>query len=468
MNTEEQNKNNTEQEQNSTKKESNLLKRAKQNMNTVWLMCAIVFLVLYAIVNISSITGIFSSALSVLTPILLGAAIAYLLNPILKFFERCVFRRLKSKRMIRVLSLVMTYVTAVLALVAFAFLLIPQLIDSIKTLVSNFDYYMATTADRLNSFLSWVMDKNSVDTMIDKETILNFFNNLLSDSGTLFETIAGYIVSYGMGLVVGIKNVFLGIFISIYILSSKERLKAQAKKFTTAVFSKRANARFQKYVSISHKTFGGFFIGMIIDAFIVGFLTLIALLLFRVPSALLVATIVACTNVIPIFGPFIGAIPSFFIIFIEDPFKALLFLILILIIQQIDGNVIAPKILGNSTGISSLGVIISIIILGEYLGIIGMILGVPIASMIVGMVKAFLETKLKAKNLPTDTAEYYASDSLVDPNARHESLLVHLAKHISPSAHALAEKLHLKRTDKKNIKRQNKQSKKMKEDNKHE
>lgn len=464
MNTEEQNKHTTEQDHASNKRESAFLKRAKQNMNVVWLICAILFISLYAMVNISSITGIFSGVLSVLTPIILGAAIAYLLNPILKIFEKCVFKKLKNKRTIRVLSLLMTYVVAILALVAFAFLLIPQLINSIKTLVANFDYYMATTADRINRFLSWVMDKNAVDTVIDKETILGFFNNLLSDSGTLFETVAGYVVSYGMGLVVGIKNVFLGIFISIYILSSKERLKAQAKKFTAAVFSNRANSRFKKYVSISHKTFSGFFIGMIIDAFVVGFITLIVLLIFRVPSALLVATIVACTNVIPIFGPFIGAIPSFFIIFIEDPFKAVLFLILILIIQQIDGNVIAPKILGNSTGISSLGVIISIIIMGEYFGIIGMILGVPIASVIIGMVKEFLETKLKSKQLPTDTAEYYASDSLVDPNEQHESLLVHLAKHISPSLHSLAERLHLNRTNKKNIKQKNKKSKNTKED----
>lgn len=470
MNTEEQNKNTAEQPHASDKKESMLFKRAKQNMNIVWLICAIVFISLYAMVNISSITGIFSGVLSVLTPIILGAGIAYLLNPILKVFEKFVFKNLKNKRTIRVLSLLMTYVVAILALVAFAFLLIPQLINSIKTLVTNFDYYMATTADRINRFLSWVMDKNAVDTVIDKETILGFFNNLLSDSGTLFETIAGYVVAYGMGLVVGIKNIFLGIFISIYILSSKERLKAQANKFITAVFSDRANSRFKKYVSISHKTFGGFFIGMIIDAFVVGFITLITLLIFRIPSALLVATIVACTNVIPIFGPFIGAIPSFFIIFIEDPFKAVLFLILILIIQQIDGNVIAPKILGNSTGISSLGVIISIIIMGEYFGVIGMILGVPIASVIVGMVKEFLETKLKAKQLPTDTADYYASDSLVDPNEQHESLLIHLAKHASPSLHSLAERLHLKRKNKKNIKQQNKNLKKKntKEDIDHE
>ena len=120
-----------------------------------------------------------------------------------------------------------------------------------------------------------------------------------------------------------------------------------------------------------------------------------------------------------------------------------------LIIQQIDGNIIAPKILGNSTGISSLGVIVSIIIVGEYLGVIGMIIGVPIASVIVGMVKEFIETKLKSKHLPTDTSEYYASDSLVDPNEQHETLLVHLTKNISPSLHSLAKRLHINKKQKK-------------------
>ena len=470
MNTEEQNKttatsNESEEKKNDTpKSEGSLFRRARQNINIVWLICAVIFVATYALVNVSSIAGVFNSVLSVLTPIILGAAIAYILNPILKIFEKRVFRRLKNKRTIRVLSLLMTYVVAILALVAFAFLLIPQLIESIKTLVTNFDYYMTTTADRINRFLTWIMDKNTTDIIIDKNAILNFFDNLLSSSGNFFGNVAGYVVEYGMGLVVGIKNIFLGIFISIYILSSKERLKAQAKKLTTAIFSERGNSRFHKYVSISHKTFSGFFVGMIIDAIIVGCLTLVALLIFRVPSALLVATIVAFTNVIPIFGPFIGAIPSFFIIFIADPFKALLFLILILIIQQIDGNVIAPKILGNSTGISSLGVIISIIIMGEYLGVVGMILGVPIASVIVGMVKEFLETKLKSKQLPTETAEYYTPDSLVDPNEQRESLLMHIAKHLSPSLHSLAERLHLKRKNKKQLKKQQKEAKKQKED----
>lgn len=441
-----------EPEQEPAKNKSQLFHKARQNMNIVFLLCAIAFILLYAIVNVSSLSGVISAVTSVLTPIILGAAIAYLLNPILKLFEKHVFRKLKNKNTIRGLSLLMTYVVAVLILVAFAFLLIPQLIQSIQELASKFDFYIATTADRINQFISNIVGNSSMDAVIDKDSLLSLITNFLSGSGSLLESIGEYVIEYGLGLVVGIKNTLIAIFISIYVLISKERLKAQAKKFMTAMLSTQARSRFYKYVSLSHKTFSSYLIGMIIDAVIVGILTLIVLLIFQVPSALLVATIVACTNVIPIFGPFIGAIPSFFIIFIEDPFKALLFVVLILIIQQVDGNIIAPKILGNSTGLSSLGVIISIIIMGEYLGVIGMILGVPIFSVIVAMVKEFLETKLHAKELPTDTAEYYDSDSLVDPHERHESLVVHIAKHISPSVHAFAERMHRKKKEKKTAK----------------
>ena len=139
------------------------------------------------------------------------------------------------------------------------------------------------------------------------------------------------------------------------------------------------------------------------------------------PFYLLVSTIVCVTNVIPVFGPFIGAIPSFFIILIVDPAKAFIFLALILIIQQLDGNVIGPKILGNSTGMSSLGVMISIIIMGDLFGVVGMILGVPIFAVALAIVNELSEDKLRKKNLPVNTAEYYPENSLVDPYAPHET-----------------------------------------------
>ena len=239
-----------------------------------------------------------------------------------------------------------------------------------------------------------------------------------------------YAIEYGMGLVVGLKNVLFAIFISIYVLASKERLKAQANKAATAVFSGKEKRRFYRYVRLCKRTFGGFFIGKLIDSLIIGLLTLVLMLIFRMPVPLLIATIVGITNIVPVFGPFIGAIPSFLLIFIVSPSKALIFLILIVLIQQLDGNVIGPKILGNTTGISTLGVVISIIVMGDFFGIVGMIIGVPVFALFIAVGKEMMEYRLRKKGLPTDTAEYYDTDSLIDPHEEHESASAKMFKNI--------------------------------------
>ena len=400
----------------------------KKSMGALGLICAITFVILYAIVNISVFAGIFSKILSVLTPIILGFALAYALNPILKFFEFKVFKKIKSKKLLRTLSLLMTYFVAFAVLTAFLLLVIPQLVDSVMNFIQDFDKHLANTTATINSFISNVMDKRTE--LVNEEAIMSAVRGLISKSGDLFGTIMEYVVQYGMGLIISIKNVVLAIFISIYVLISKERLKAQVLKISTALFAHKSKRRFYRYVRLCHRTFGGFFLGKIIDSFIIGVITLVTLLIFRMPYALLVSTIVCITNIIPIFGPIIGAIPSFFIIFIVDPKKALIFLILILLIQQLDGNVIGPKILGNTTGISTLGVIVSIIIMGDFFGVIGMIIGVPIFAFAVAIGKELIDTKLKKKSLSADTADYYDSDSLVDPHEEHETVSARIFKNI--------------------------------------
>ncbi len=394
----------------------------KKNVAAVALTCGIIFTVLYAIVNISVLSGIFSAILSVFAPIILGGALAYMLNPILKLFEFKVFKKIKNKNVLRSLSMVMTYIVFFLIVIAFLLLLIPQLVESVTLFASQFDSYIDKLVEAVNNLAANITENEQYRDLIDADKLVSSVTDFLFKSEDVFATIMTYVSEYGMGLIISIKNVFLAIFISIYVLSSKERLKAQTAKFATAVFTPSKSRRFFKYVSLCDRTFGGFFVGKIIDSLIIGVICLIVFAIFRMPYTLLISTIICITNVIPVFGPFIGAIPSFFIILIVDPKKALVFLILVLLIQQLDGNVIGPKILGNTTGISSLGVIIAIIIMGEYFGIIGMLVGVPIFAVLISIVKEFLETRLRAKNKPTDTAEYYAVDSLVDPHEQHHSV----------------------------------------------
>lgn len=393
----------------------------KKNLYTAVIVCCIAVPLILLIVNIDPIASFINSVLSVLSPIILGAAIAYILNPVLKLFEYKVLKKLKKKRTRRALSLLFTYIVAIAVLVGFAFLLIPQLIKSIMDLSTKFESYVAATSEFINNFINKFMGKQNSE-YINAESLKNAITKLFSASNNILDTIAEYVQKYGMAIVTFIKNLFLALFISIYMLSSKERLTAQSKKCAKALLKEKNFKTVSKYLRNTNTTFAKFFIGKIVDSLIILGITLVTLLIFRMPYALLVSVIIGVTNIIPVFGPFIGAIPSALIIFIAEPKKALIFIILIIIIQQLDGNVIGPKILGNSTGLSALGVIVAIVIMGAYFGVVGMIVGVPLFAVIVEILKEFIEAKLKAKELSTDTADYYSRGSLVDPHEHHETL----------------------------------------------
>ncbi|MBO5416930.1 MAG: AI-2E family transporter [Clostridia bacterium] len=394
----------------------------KKKLLTLGISCAIIFTILYLITNFTAITAFFGSIFTVLTPIIVGAAIAYLLNPILKLFEYKIFKNLKSKGVRRALSLILTYVVAALAITGFFLLIIPSVIQSVLDLTSKFDTYVNSVTGMIDGVVNKISKIPELGEHIDKDAIINGATKFFFASGDIFSTIMDYTADFALGLYVGVKNTVLGIFISIYILIDKERLHAMVRKLTAALFKDKGRNRILKYARMANRTFGGFLIGKIVDSVIIGLLTFVVLVIFRIPYAPLVSTIVGITNIIPIFGPIFGAIPSAFIIFIASPQKALIFLVLILLIQQLDGNVIGPKILGNSTGISSLGVIVAIIIMGEYFGVVGMIVGVPLFAMIIMLVNEFAENKLKSKGLPTSTDDYYPAYSLVDPHEHHEKI----------------------------------------------
>ena len=384
------------------------------------LVCAIIFVALFAIINIGAITSFFSAIFSVISPIIIGAGIAYILNPLLKLYEFKVFKKIPNKNVCRGLSLFMTFFSAVLAIVLFVWLLIPSLVESIASLVDNLDEYLETATLWINNVINRYASHEDFRHYVDEEAIINGVTKAVSSSGNLFETVLGYVKTVGVGLITALKNLVLSIFIAVYMLISKERITAQFRKLTTAIFPGKSRRVFRRYLRLANRTFGDYFIGVLVDACFVMMFSLVVFLIFGIPHALFISVIVGVTNIIPIFGPFIGGIPSFLIIFLADPKKAILFVVLILIIQQIDGNIIAPKILGTSTKLSSLGVIIAITIMGAYFGLVGMIIGVPFFSMIVAIGTELINTRLKKHDFPTDTAHYYTNDSLVDPTEHHE------------------------------------------------
>lgn len=413
----------------------------KKKVYTIGFSLAIAFMLLYFLINVSAVSGFFSGIFSVISPILIGATIAYLLNPLLKLFEYKILRKLKNKNMRRILSLILTYVSMVLIIVVFLLIIIPQIIKSIVDLASRFDEYIANTQKLLNDLLAKIEQNPEIAQYVNKEEILSTISEFFSDSQDIMSTVLTYVKNIGVGVFTGVKNLLLGLFISIYILISKESLHAGVRKITAAVFKEKTGTRMLRYTRIANRTFGNYFIGVLVDACMVGIVSLVIFAIFRIPYAPLIATVVGVTNVIPIFGPFIGAIPSAFIILIRDPSKVILFIILVLVIQQIDGNIIAPKILGNSTGISSLGVIVAIIIMGECFGIVGMIVGVPVFAMIIMVINEIIETKLKDKGLPTRTEEYYPAYSLVDPHDHHEKFGAHIIKMVFGGTYSFIKKI---------------------------
>ena len=385
--------------------------------------CMIIFIIIFTMVNIKGVTEVLSSIFSVLTPVIIGFALAYVFNPLLKFYEYKVFKKLKSKNFIRGISITLTLVTAFLILTAFLWLLIPQVISSSKDLIENYDAYVESTVDLINSTISKLGADDNFKEYVSAEDIRERVVDFFTSSSQLMSSVLNYVSDFAMGLFVGIKNTVIGIFIAIYVLVSKERLQALARKLGTAFLSEKKMAIVEKYMSITHSTFTGFFVGKIIDSAIILLLTFVLLLIFGINYPLLIAMIVGITNIIPVFGPFIGAIPSFFILFIIDPREAFIFLILIILIQQLDGNVIGPKILGDSTGISSLGVLIAIIIMGEYFGIVGMIVGVPIFAVLGTLINEMADVRLAKRGKSTYLDTYYHKDAMIDPSVKRQPIL---------------------------------------------
>ena len=342
---------------------------------------------------------------SVLTPFLMGGAIAYLLNFILVFFETKIlntYRLLNHKKKLRRgIGIFLTYITVGSVVYAFLYFIFPQLSVGITNFIEEFPDYTAQLTGfineqlkRLNLASEHVRDINErVESGI--EVFVQFIKNIVP---ILFKNI--------VVLASSIWNVVIGIVISIYLLGDKERFLGMSNKFMMSIFSKKTANRISELAKRANWIFGRFLAGTVIDSMVVAVLTLVLLFIFKIPYAILVAFLVGISNIIPFFGPFIGAVPSTIIIFFVSPIKALWFIVIILIIQQVDGNIIAPKVLGESIGLSPFWVLFSTLVFGNLFGIIGMILGVPVFAFIYSIVKDVLETRLKRKSLPIETEHY--------------------------------------------------------------
>lgn len=391
----------------------------KKGLSYTLIGFAVTLFVVILMVNIKPITDFLSTITAIVAPIAIGGAIAYALNPTLKFLEFIVFKRLKSKRVTRVLSLILTYVYALVVITLIVGVVVPLIMQSVLDLGKNYDLYIDKTMASFNTLIA----KLSLNFEgINFADITNFVSELISESGDIFQTVIETVVSYGSILFTAAKNLLLGLFISIYILISKERLYAVTTKTIKAFTSETVFKNCMRYARIANSTFGRFFIGKLFDSTIIFLVTLAILSIFKIPHAIFIAMVVGVLNIIPFFGIIIAIVFSAFIVLIAAPSKLFVFIIVMIIIQQIDSNIIAPKILGSSAGISSLGVISAVIIMGSCFGIVGMIIGVPIFAIIIAIFKDYLDKKLAKKNLPVNTSNYYTDPNYSSENEEYKPL----------------------------------------------
>ena len=364
--------------------------------------CSIVFYLISSQVKLFS--NKISDFIAILYPFIIGFAIAYLLNFILKFIEnRIISEKMKGKSpsKVRAISMLLTYLVAGTLCYLFIHFVWPELLESIIGLFNDIPNYVNNATIMINKLIEeFNLTPASMEILESKwKELTDFIMNFMTD---VIPVIGNTI----MVVISSLWNIVLGVIVSIYLLKDKEKFFAISKKITYAVFNREHSYKILELTHRANKIFGKFLGGKILDSFIIAIITFVILTIFKMPYTLLVTVIVGVTNVIPFFGPFFGAIPSVILVRFVSPIKAFWLLIIILIIQQLDGNVIGPKILGDSIGVSAFWILFALLIAGKFLGLVGMLLAVPLFAFIYSIIKDVTEERLDKKGLPVNTDDY--------------------------------------------------------------
>lgn len=391
------------------KKGMNVYVRVNMNRNKIFTYLAITLTSIsfyFAMQNFDMIADYIGKVLGILKPFLVGIAIAYLLWRPLKFIEslleKFIFRGKVSKGNRRIVGVVVLYFIVAVVIVSLFSFVLPQIIESLTALTNNLPSYFESIKQSLDTLL-----RNSG---MDGD-IYQFVSDLIGDLSQMMMQITAKVLPMLIDLSVGVTstilNTFLAIVVSIYCLVDKETFFAKNRKCMHALLPQQLIGQITRIVTIFDDTFGRYFVGQLTDAVIVGSICFVMMLTFKLPFALLISVIVMCTNVIPYVGPFIGAVPGTFIILMTGGFgSACGFVLMIFVLQQIDGNILVPKIIGDSIGISGFWVLFAVMVGGGLFGFIGVLLGVPSLSVIFKLIKAYSEKKLRQKELPVDTEAY--------------------------------------------------------------
>ena len=365
-----------------------------------WGIVTYTIIIAYVIFNFKNIISGGKSVIGIISPFIIGIAIAFILNLVMRIFEERVFKVLDSKKyskyssLKRPLSVALTFIVVFAAITGLIIFIIPQLIDSISTLTDTVPSYIRSFEELISQYVSNTEILNTL-----WNNFLSAWREILQFTGQIVVTSLSGVVNITVGFTSGLVNFILSLIFSIYMLLNKERLQLGMKKVLYA-FSKNNFADKVMYLGkVANESFSSYIGGQFIEAIIIGALCFIGMIILKMPYPLLISVLVAVTALIPIFGAFIGTIPSAFIILIIDPMKALWFVIFIIVLQQIEGNLIYPKVVGSSVGLPPIWVMLAMLIGGNTFGLLGMLLGIPTFSVIYKISREYINKRLKNKNI---------------------------------------------------------------------
>ena len=394
--------------------------KAWQIFLLVMLGLFIVVALVFALFNFSTIWDFLKGLVNALMPFIYGFIIAYLCNAIHKKLHKYVFKFVEKKKphpkLRKALSIITTYIIFFAIITLLLFAIIPQIIASLSSIDGK-----ALLDSATNFFNNTVNEISKLIPGINTENVLKYINSLIgADGGIISNVITDLtqnILNIFMVIVEQVFSIIVGFILSIYFLIYKEKIIARIKRILCAIFKKENYEKIVDFARYTDKTFGRYLVGSLLDSLLVGFVIFLILTIFNFPYPLLIGVIVAVTNIIPFFGPFIGAIPSAFLILIDPNggfWMALIFVIIIIVVQQIDGNVIAPHIQGTATGLTPIGVIFSVTLCSYLFGFIGMLIGVPLGAVVTYLITGLIEKTLKKKKLPINVDCYLAKDVFTD------------------------------------------------------
>ncbi|MCH5267442.1 MAG: AI-2E family transporter [Lachnospiraceae bacterium] len=399
------------------------LKEAFLSWAGLLLVLLAVIIVYLVITNFGKIWHVGIVFLKLIKPVIYGAVIAYLVNPLCKFYQRLLRKPFqngekelsdKMKRIIDSVCIALGLITGIFIILVLGWLLLPQIYISVLAMVdtlpnqANFYYQKLTDwvqgnpmiANRIQEGLLQITDY--LDGKINTELFPWLQQVLIPNMNTYAKQFANGVMSFFNVL----YNLFIGVIVALYLLGGKRQFLAQSKKILYSIFRKDYADVVVHYVQLTNQMFSGFIVGKIVDSTIIGVICFLVMSLFRWPYPLLVSVIVGVTNIIPVFGPYIGAVPSFFLILLVNPIQALYFLIFVIILQQLDGNIIGPTILGESTGLSAFWVLFAILLFGGLWGLVGMLVGVPLFAVIYRIIADVVNAGLRRRQLSTETEHY--------------------------------------------------------------